>query len=267
MADFYNLGSSNGITVTVTYINPTDSYIIDGNDYRHSYTEYKCIVRIKGTAPSNIEEVYNDIINGWSSITLYPYGYLDGRAYSLRYALPGGYEIWKYGTPTEGTTVYTVYDIFYIEDKSTVVCTSSGNRTWIEMSYTTPSGGGDTPTPSGGGTTPKPKTGDVGTITYSGGTYDYIYTFTIPEWYVSAGTRPLNVNVKQVSNDIYESTSATTQLTVWPPATKTLIYATYPNAMRVNTDGTICVYSIQDNEIQVSIDGSTSAATPTIITY
>jgi hypothetical protein len=118
-----------------------------------------------------------------------------------------------------------------------------------------------TPTYNPGGTI-TPTSGETG--------YNYIYRFFIPKNYVSGETRPLKIQVKQAATSNGEYTSGITEqwITVYPPRTKTRVHATYPNSLRVNVDeGTICIYSIQDGEITLTIpeDNISSAGTPTVI--
>lgn len=128
---------------------------------------------------------------------------------------------------------------------------------------------GGTPTP----VTPSGTTQTDIIIPASGGTgYNYIYRFLIPEDYVSGETRPLKIQVKQAATSNGEYASAVTEqwITVYPPRTETRIHATYPNSLRVNVDeGTICIYSIQDGEITLTIpeDNISSAGTPTVIEF
>lgn len=131
---------------------------------------------------------------------------------------------------------------------------------------------------SGGSSSYNPG-GTIVPTTVSGETgYNYIYRFLIPEDYVSGETRPLKIQVKQAATpgDNFhiggEYASAVTEqwITVYPPRTETRIHATYPNSLRVNVDeGTICIYSIQDGEITLTIpeDNISSAGTPTVIEF
>lgn len=121
----------------------------------------------------------------------------------------------------------------------------------------------DNPTYNPGGTI-TPTSGETG--------YNYIYRFFIPKNYVSGETRPLKIQVKQAATSNGEYTSGITEqwITVYPPRTETRVHATYPNSLRVNVDeGTICIYSIQDGEITLTIpeDNISSAGTPTVIEF
>jgi hypothetical protein len=125
-----------------------------------------------------------------------------------------------------------------------------------------------------GGGSLSPKYNPGGTIIPASGEtgYNYIYRFLIPEDYVSGETRPLKIQVKQAATSNGEYTSGITEqwITVYPPRTETRIHATYPNSLRVNVDeGTICIYSIQDGEITLTIpeDNISSAGTPTVIEF
>lgn len=125
-----------------------------------------------------------------------------------------------------------------------------------------------------GGGSLSPKYNPGGTIVPTSGEtgYNYIYRFLIPENYVSGETRPLKIQVKQAATSNGEYSSAVTEqwITVYPPRTETRIHATYPNSLRVNVDeGTICIYSIQDGEITLTIpeDNISSAGTPTVIEF
>jgi len=102
--------------------------------------------------------------------------------------------------------------------------------------------------------------------------YNYIFSREIPEDYVSGETRQLKIRASQAATSNGEYASAVTEqwITVYPPRTETRIHATYPNSLRVNVDeGTICIYSIQDGEITLTIpeDNISSAGTPTVIEF
>lgn len=102
--------------------------------------------------------------------------------------------------------------------------------------------------------------------------YNYIFSRAIREDYVSGETRQLKIRASQAATSNGEYASAVTEqwITVYPPRTETRIHATYPNSLRVNVDeGTICIYSIQDGEITLTIpeDNISSAGTPTVIEF